>query len=202
MLSFVRRASWPALVTLGVVGAIAAPAAASTGTPTPSPSPTGTAQATVVVHTGPMGKYLTDAKGRSLYRFAADTGTTSTCTGACASAWPPLLTNGTPTAGPGVTGKLTTTSRPGGGSQVSINGHPLYLFALDKTPGQTNGQGVNNFGGLWWLVTPNGANITGTGSPSPTGTMTESPSMAPTSHPVSPTHTPPSSPAGGHGPGY
>src|SRR5262249_9436565 len=117
MISFVRRASWPALVALGVVGAIAAPAAAGTATPSPSPtpSPTGTAQASVVVNTGPMGKYLTDARGRSLYRFAADVGTASTCSGQCAAVWPPLLTNGKPTAGTGVAGKLTTMTRPSGG---------------------------------------------------------------------------------------
>jgi predicted lipoprotein with Yx(FWY)xxD motif len=150
---------------------------------------------TVKVSTGSMGKYLTNAQGRALYRFAADTGTTSTCSGACAAAWPPLLTNGTPTAGSGVTGKLTTTSRSGGGTQVSINGHPLYLFAGDTAPGQTNGQGVNNFGGLWWLVTPTGANITttGTGGPTSPGSATTSP-MGPTTHP------PPTSPGGR--PGY
>jgi predicted lipoprotein with Yx(FWY)xxD motif len=126
-----------------------------------------------MVRNGPLGQYLTDAHGRSLYRFMADTGTTSTCYGPCAATWPPLLANGTPTAGPGVTGKVTTTQRTDGGTQVVYAGHPLYLYVADKAPGQTNGQGLNINGGLWWLVKPNGDVITGSGSASPS--MTHSP---------------------------
>jgi predicted lipoprotein with Yx(FWY)xxD motif len=129
-----------------------------------------------------MGQYLTDGHGRSLYRFMADSGSTSTCYGPCAVAWPPLLTNGTPSTGPGMTGKLSTTQRTDGGTQVVYAGHPLYLFAGDKSPGQTTGQGLNVNGGLWWLVTPTGAVITGSGSAGPP--MTQSPT------------------SGGHGPGY
>jgi predicted lipoprotein with Yx(FWY)xxD motif len=135
-----------------------------------------------MVHNGPYGQYLTDGKGRSLYRFAADTGSTSTCNGQCAVVWPPLLTNGKPTGGPGVTAsQLGTTKRTNGGEQVTYFGHPLYLFASDTAPGMTNGQGINNLGGLWWLVSPNGNIIT---SKSPGATTHTSAPGAPTSAPA------------------
>jgi hypothetical protein len=71
---------------------------------------------------------------------------------------------------------LGTSQRSGGVTQVTYNGHPLYLYAADSAPGQTTGQGLNQFGALWWLVNPQGAAITNTGTPSPTG----SPAMSPT----------------------
>jgi predicted lipoprotein with Yx(FWY)xxD motif len=147
------------LVLIASVGATSAAAA------TPTPTPTGSAGATtVMVHNGQFGMYLTDGKGHSLYRFAADTGSTSTCFGACAAVWPPLLTTGKPTAGPGVNAaNLGTTNRSDGGKQVTYFGHPLYLYTVDTAPGMTKGQGLNNLGGLWWLVSPSGSNITTTG---------------------------------------
>jgi len=114
-----------------------------------------------------MGMYLTDGQGRSVYLFVADTNGTSTCTGPCATEWPPLLTTGTPQAGSGVTADLlSTVARADGTQQVTYNKHPLYLFGADKAAGDTNGQGVNAFGALWWLVTPAGGAITTTASPS------------------------------------
>ncbi len=86
---------------------------------------------------------LTDASGMTLYTFDSDTvgAKTSACTGACASAWPPLTATGTPTAGPGVTGTLATIS----GGQVTWDGHPLYRWMSDKAPGDVTGDGVNGF---------------------------------------------------------
>ena len=83
------------------------------------------------------------------------------CSGPCAQAWPPLTTKGQPKAGSGVTAsKLTTATRSDGSTQVVYAGHPLYFFAGDTSPGMTNGQGINNFGGQWWLISPAGAAIT------------------------------------------
>ena len=127
-------------------------------------NPTG--PVTVTARNGAMGMYLTDGQGRSLYLFEADTSGTSTCTGACATEWPPLLTAGTPQAGSGVTADmLGTVARADGTTQVTYNKHPLYLFSADKAAGDTNGQGVNAFGALWWLVNPAGSAITTTSSP-------------------------------------
>jgi predicted lipoprotein with Yx(FWY)xxD motif len=82
------------------------------------------------------------------------------CSGPCAQVWPPLTTNGKPTAGSGVTAsKLTTITRSDGSTQVVYAGHPLYYVVGDTSAGATNGQGINNFGGLWWLLSPAGMAI-------------------------------------------
>jgi predicted lipoprotein with Yx(FWY)xxD motif len=121
-----------------------------------------------------LGPILIDSHGLTLYLWQADTGAKSTCTGACASAWPPLMTTGTPTAGSGVRSSLlATTKRADGTKQVTYNGHPLYRFAGDTAPRQTNGQGSTGFGALWYVLSPRGNPLTGatasTGGSSPTG---------------------------------
>ncbi len=90
---------------------------------------------------------LTDAKGLTLYWFAPDTSTKSACYGSCAAYWPPVT--GTPSAGPGVTGKLGTITRTGGGIQATYDGHPLYTYIGDNAPGQASGNNINLNGGLW-----------------------------------------------------
>jgi predicted lipoprotein with Yx(FWY)xxD motif len=122
-----------------------------------------------------MGADLTDAQGRSLYLFVADTNGTSTCSGPCASDWPPVLASGTPQAGSGVNeSMLGTVDRSDGSKQVTYNNHPLYLFSHDTAAGNVKGQGVNEFGGLGWLVSPAGGGMCrssyrryGTGAASP-----------------------------------
>jgi len=107
------------------------------------------------------GTYLTDGSGRAVYLWVADSNGKSSCSGACAQAWPPLTTKSTPTGSGGVaSAKLTTVTRSDGSKQVVYNGHPLYYFAGDTGPGSTTGQGNNGFGAKWWLVTPAGAAIT------------------------------------------
>ncbi len=101
-----------------------------------------------------LGPIVTDSQGRTLYAFVKDTGTTSTCTGSCAQTWPPALTSGTPQLGTALTSILVGTSaRSDGGTQVTYNGHPLYYFSGDTSPGDTKGQGV---GGNWFTVSPTG----------------------------------------------
>jgi predicted lipoprotein with Yx(FWY)xxD motif len=113
-----------------------------------------------------LGRILVNSHGRTLYLFKADVGTSSACTGACASAWPPLLATGNPTAGAGLTAsKLGTTTRSDGTKQVTYGGHPLYLFIKDQKPGQTTGQGVTAFGAAWFAVSPAGHQV----SSKPTG---------------------------------
>src|SRR4051794_1776867 len=110
------------------------------------------------------GGHLTDGSGRALYLWVADKGTKSVCSGECAQDWPPLTTKGTPAAGTGVkAAELGTTTRPGGGTQVTYHGHPLYYFEGDTGPGTTTGQGSPQFGAKWWLVAPTGAAITTAG---------------------------------------
>jgi predicted lipoprotein with Yx(FWY)xxD motif len=97
---------------------------------------------------------LADAKGSTLYSFTPDTPSRSNCNGTCAGCWP--LVTGTPAAGPGVTGKLTTIKRSDGTTQAVYNGHPLYTYICDSTPGQAHGNNLNLNGGLWHEVTVSG----------------------------------------------
>jgi predicted lipoprotein with Yx(FWY)xxD motif len=81
----------------------------------------------------------------------------STCAGACAQAWPPVTTTGTPKAGGAVKASLLgTTKRADGSREVTYAGHPLYTFAGDTKAGQTTGEGSNGFGAPWWVVSPAG----------------------------------------------
>jgi predicted lipoprotein with Yx(FWY)xxD motif len=112
-----------------------------------------------VASTG-LGDVLVDRQGRTLYLFARDSGTTSACTGACEVNWPPLRVRGTPLVGSGAElSHVGRTARPGGVSQLTYNGHPLYRFVNDKKPGDTNGEGISAFGGSWFAVSPAGAKV-------------------------------------------
>src|SRR2546430_2885205 len=90
---------------------------------------------------------LTNTKGLTLYWFAPDSPAASKCTGSCAAYWPPVT--GTPKAGPGVTGKLGTIKRPGGLTQATYDGHPLYTYIGDSAPGQAKGDKLELNGGFW-----------------------------------------------------
>jgi predicted lipoprotein with Yx(FWY)xxD motif len=118
--------------------------------------------ATIGVADESLGKILVDSQGRTLYLFKKDTGTASTCTGECAVDWPPLLENGTPATGTGANASLLgTTTRPDGKRQITYNGHPLYRYEQDTKAGDTNGEGLSAFGGLWYAVSPSGNQVTG-----------------------------------------
>jgi predicted lipoprotein with Yx(FWY)xxD motif len=136
----------------------------SGGSNAASPSPPKTANgqsATVGVANENLGKILVDSQGRTLYLFERDSGTKSACTGACAVEWPPLLATSKPTVGSGAKAAVVATSaRPDGKPQITYNGHPLYLFSADQKAGDTNGQGVNAFGGLWYVLSSSGNEIT------------------------------------------
>jgi predicted lipoprotein with Yx(FWY)xxD motif len=97
---------------------------------------------------------LTNAGGLTLYWFAPDTSTRSACYGSCAAYWPPVT--GSPSAGPGVTGRLGTITRSGGAVQATYDGHPLYTYIGDNAPGQDSGNNLNLNGGLWHVVTVSG----------------------------------------------
>ena len=106
-----------------------------------------------------LGQILVDGQGRTLYRFEADTAGKSNCQGPCASAWPPYLSGGAPTAGTGVTAGQLGTIPGDGRTQVTYHGHPLYYYAGDSEPGDTTGQGLNQFGAKWYVVAPRGDKI-------------------------------------------
>jgi predicted lipoprotein with Yx(FWY)xxD motif len=93
---------------------------------------------------------LTNAKGFTVYWFGPDTPTTSKCYGSCAAYWPPVT--GTAAASPGVPGRVGTITRTGGSRQLTYNGHPLYTYIADTTPGVARGNNINLNGGLWHEV--------------------------------------------------
>ncbi len=110
-----------------------------------------------VMNTPALGKAIVDSQGMTMYDFHKDKGTTSSCYGACAEAWPPLLTSGKPKATGGAESSLLgTTKRKDGTVQVTYAGHPLYGFVEDRKPGETNGNDVDGFGAQWYALEPNG----------------------------------------------
>ncbi|MFD8749843.1 hypothetical protein ACFV0O_02465 [Kitasatospora sp. NPDC059577] len=173
-----RRLAWAAALlpalALGAAacgssgGAKSAPAPAAPSPPaTSSPAPAGQPPAqsaaggtTVAVHDSKLGTILTDGQGRTVYLFEKDGPSMSACDGTCAVAWPPLTTTGTPQAGSGVSAAdLGTVTRADHSIEVTYHGHPLYYFAGDHAPGDTNGEGSNAFGAGWYVLGPNGGKI-------------------------------------------
>jgi predicted lipoprotein with Yx(FWY)xxD motif len=118
------------------------------------------AGATVTTARTKLGPTLVDAQGRTLYLFEKDKGTTSSCSGTCASVWPPLTTSAKAVAGGGVTAaELGSTKRADGKTEVTYAGHPLYTYAGDAQPGQLKGQGLDQFGAEWYVLAPSGHKI-------------------------------------------
>ncbi len=150
--------------SLPLLGALAAALLALVGcggnASHPLPTTSDGRPATFGVTSTRVGDVLVDRRGRTLYLFARDSGTTSACTGACAVNWPPLRVRGTPLVGSGaISADVGKTARPDGISQLTYNGHPLYTFVNDKKPGDTNGDGISAFGGSWFAVSPAGAKV-------------------------------------------
>lgn len=106
---------------------------------------------------GDLGTILVDSEGRTLYDFHKDNGSKSACYGSCAGAWPPLLTEGDPKAEGGAqAGMLGTTKRKDGTTQVTYNGWPLYTYVGDQSPGEANGNDIDQFGAEWYALQPDG----------------------------------------------
>ena len=160
------------LAAAAVVGLAACGSSSSSSTPSgsttsnpPAAAPTSTSSASsdmaAGIKTATAGGrvVLIDAQGFTLYWYAPDTATASSCSGSCATAWPPLL--GTPSFASGVslTGKLGTIKRANGRVQATYDGHPLYLFKADTSVGMATG---NNVSGIWWIMTGSGAKIKAT----------------------------------------
>jgi predicted lipoprotein with Yx(FWY)xxD motif len=128
-------------------------AATKTSSMKAKPKPKG---AVVKVVGSRYGRVIADRKGEAFYLFDRERGTKSECYGDCATAWPPLLTKGEPRAGKGAKRKLLgTTRRRDGKLQVTYAGHPLYYYK-DDSPGNILCQNVDEFGGLWLVVEPDG----------------------------------------------
>ena len=165
-----RRPSRAARTSIAIVAAglvVLAVAAAGCGggstygaSSSSSPAPSSGGRGSVKLASTKLGKVLADAQGRALYLFEADKGTMSACGGSCATVWSPLTTTGAPTAGAGVAAsKLGTTKRSDGATEVTYNGHPLYTYAGDSAPGETSGQGLDDFGAEWYALSARGDKV-------------------------------------------
>jgi predicted lipoprotein with Yx(FWY)xxD motif len=162
---------------------------------TPPPKTASAPSTKVQVASTHLGRVLVTSKGRTLYLFTKDSGKKSTCSGMCATFWPPLLTGSKPTAGHGVRASLLgTTKRSDGKTQVTYHGHPLYGFAKDKKPGDINGEGVTAFGGGWFAVSPAGKRVLPPAPPAPKAAPAPPPAAQPAPAPP-PAAAPPPPPA-------
>jgi predicted lipoprotein with Yx(FWY)xxD motif len=129
----------------------------STASSETAPAPSGGDGIVSAAKVGDLGTILVDSEGLTLYDFHKDKGSTSSCYGACASAWPPLLTDGDPQAqGAAQRSMLGTTKRKDGTVQVTYNGWPLYTYVGDQGPGEANGNDFSQFGAQWYALMPNG----------------------------------------------
>jgi predicted lipoprotein with Yx(FWY)xxD motif len=121
--------------------------------------PTAHAATVATARTG-LGQIVVDGRGRSLYLFEKDSRSRSACSGLCATYWPPLLTSGKPLAIKGAKPSLLGSIRRSDGTrQVTYAGHPVYFFSGDAKRGQTNGEGLKDFGGGWYVLAPTGKKI-------------------------------------------
>ena len=169
--SFLAGATVLLLITLALAGCgSSSKSSSNTSSASTPPTASNGQPATVGVANSGLGNILVDSQGRTLYLFKKDSGTTSACTGACATFWPPLTTTGTPTVGSGATASLISTAqRSDGKTQVVYNGHPVYLYTGDHKAGDTTGQGLVAFGGGWFALSSAGAQAAGSASSSGNG---------------------------------
>lgn len=160
-----------AVVGMGIAGLALAACGSTSSTTSSTSSNTKTTNASTIstgatVATSKSSGYgtiLTSKAGQTYYIFTGDTKGKSNCTGACAKTWPPVT--GSPTVSGGASSKLVgSITRGNGQKQVTYDGHPLYTFSSDTGPHQTNGEGINAFGGYWYVISPSGKPITSSGS--------------------------------------
>jgi predicted lipoprotein with Yx(FWY)xxD motif len=159
----------------------------STTTSTVAPKPT------VQIAESALGPILVDEDGFTLYLLDTDTATTISCTGECATTWPPLTVTSAPVAGPGVDSSLLSTLGTSARKHVTYAGHPLYRFSGDQAAGQTNGFGV---GGIWWVLAADGTKITPPPPPPPETQprVVAPPTSPPAEQPPAPAPPPPPPP--------
>ena len=142
-----------------IVGVTAIVAFALAGAAFAGVKPTARSATLTTARTG-LGQVVVNGQSRTLYLFEKDTHAHSACSGLCTAYWPPVLTNGKAIAVKGAKRSLIgSIARADGGRQVTYAGHPLYLFSGDTRSGQTNGEGLQDFGAGWYALTPSGAKI-------------------------------------------
>jgi len=158
--TFVAAAATLAIALVSTACGSSTYSAGAYGAPIAASATSTVAAATIGVRNTSLGRVIVDSKGRTLYLFEKDTSHRSACSGQCAQYWPPLLTRGAPMARIGAKkSRLGTIRRDDGSRQVTYAGHPLYAYIGDSKPGQTNGEGSEEFGGGWDALSPAGKKI-------------------------------------------
>jgi predicted lipoprotein with Yx(FWY)xxD motif len=192
--------------TSSTTGAASTPSAGTPAGTSAGTSSAGSSTGGTVIETASSsaGTFLTDGSGRAVYLWVKDAGSTSSCSGACAGAWPPVTASGTVTASGGAKASdLATITRSDGTKQVTYDGHPLYYFSGDSGPGTATGQGSDGFGAKWWLVAPTGSDVTASVTSFTAGSTSSAPASPAPASPApassAPASTPSSSSAAGGG---
>jgi len=147
-----------AVVVAGIVVLVIA--VSGGGASNAKPTPVNGGSGVSVKHTS-LGNTLVDANGRTLYLFQADRPNVSTLSRAGFAVWPAFTSAGKPLAHGGVSAaQIATIAGPKGTRLVTYYGHPLYYYVGDKKSGEANGQGLNEFGARWYVLSANGAAMT------------------------------------------
>jgi predicted lipoprotein with Yx(FWY)xxD motif len=156
------RTRFPLVAAVAVVVAAAVAVIVATSGASPAkPQSTVAAATAISVKQTSLGATLVDANGRTLYLFQGDRPNVSTLSAAGQAIWPPFTATTTPRAlNSTIAARIGTIAQAGGASQVTYNGHPLYYYVGDRSPGQTSGQGLNQFGALWYVLGPAGNAVT------------------------------------------
>jgi predicted lipoprotein with Yx(FWY)xxD motif len=153
------KATSAASKATSAVGSAASAASSKVSSAVSSVKGSGAATGPTAVNTATtsLGVVLVGGNGMTLYMYDPDSNATPTCYAACATAWPPLVTTGPPTAaGQANSALLKTAARTDGTTQVVYGNWPLYYWAKDGKPGDVTGQGVD---GKWWVIGPDGQPI-------------------------------------------
>jgi predicted lipoprotein with Yx(FWY)xxD motif len=141
-----------------------ASSAATSGANAPSTatvSPAAASGISVTSKSGKLGTILAAGPKRlTVYMFEGDRGASSSCSGGCASVWPPVTSGGSPVAsGQAQASDIGLVTRSDGSRQVTYKGHPLYFYARDGDQGDAYGQGIKGFGASWYVLTPSGKKV-------------------------------------------
>ena len=156
------RRHWVGAAALVLCGTLLAACSQGITASSYTVTPTTATGVTLSTERSPAGRILATPAGRTLYDFTPDTPTSSACTtGLCVRLWPPLIATGPPKVASGLRASLVgTVRRPDGQLQVTYGGHPLYTWIGDTAPGMITGQAILNVGGYWYVVSPDGRQIT------------------------------------------
>jgi predicted lipoprotein with Yx(FWY)xxD motif len=175
-----RRIQFSLLSLAVLVAAIVVVVVATSGASTTKTQRTAAATSAISVKQTSLGPTLVDGKGRTLYLFQGDRPNVSTLSAAGQAVWPPFTASTKPQALNGaVAARIGTTPAAGGQFQITYNGHPLYYYIGDTSPGQTKGQGLNQFGALWYVLGTAGNAVTSaSSSPAPAPATTSSTSSS------------------------